>query len=248
MYSIGKFSEKTGVSIRTLHYYDEIGLLEPKKHPTSGHRLYTHQDLLTLQKILSLKFLGYELNDIAALLHESSFTMDLNETLLLHLQALEREKEQIEQSITAIKRVIALLKEEGEVDSAVLFSLLHSIHTEKVQKEWMQKHMPPEIIKKLEVKSEEERISLDRTFIQLAKQVKQLYGRPAEDPKVQEMIQTYLQASFAYLGEDLIEKLAEMNVEELDIQEWEEMTPVPFTEDEQQWLYKAIGYHMNKPE
>ena len=69
-YSIGEFSEKTGISIRTLHYYDEIGLLQPKKNPTSGHRIYRYQDAITLQKILSLKFLGYNLDKIAELLSE----------------------------------------------------------------------------------------------------------------------------------------------------------------------------------
>lgn len=82
MFSIGEFSRKTGISIRNLRYYDEIGLLVPEKHPTSGHRMYNDKDVLTLQKILSLKFLGYSLDKIT----------DLNETLSLHLKALEEQK------------------------------------------------------------------------------------------------------------------------------------------------------------
>lgn len=60
-FAIGEISAKSGISIRTLHYYDEIGLLKPEKHPISGHRIYKNQDIITLQKITSLKFLGYSL-------------------------------------------------------------------------------------------------------------------------------------------------------------------------------------------
>ncbi|KYC91546.1 hypothetical protein B4102_3804 [Heyndrickxia sporothermodurans] len=187
------------------------------------------------------------MDKITNLLKESSFSVDLNETLTLHLQALEKDKERIEQSITAIKRVIKLLEKEGEVDSAILFSLIHGIQTENIQKEWMERHMLADVMEELSNKTEEEKITLDQTFIQLAKEVKQLYGKPVEDPKVQEMIKTYIEASFKFLGDDLMERLAETNVEELDVQELENMTS-PFTEDEQDWLNQAMEYYMKQTE
>jgi hypothetical protein len=82
----------------------------------------------------------------------------------------------------------------------------------------------------------------------MAKEVKQLYGRPVEDSQVQEMIKTYLEASFAFLGEDLMHKLAEADVEELDIQELEDMAPSPFTEDEQKWLNQAMEHYVKQAE
>lgn len=57
--SIGEFAKRTGTSIRTLQYYDEIGLLKPGKNVSSGHRVYSGKDILTLQKIMSLKLLWY---------------------------------------------------------------------------------------------------------------------------------------------------------------------------------------------
>lgn len=82
----------------------------------------------------------------------------------------------------------------------------------------------------------------------MTKEVKQLYGKPVEDPKIQEMIKKYLEASFAFLGEDLVEKLADADVEEMDIQELEDMAPSPFTEDEQKWLNQAMEYYMKQTE
>lgn len=247
-FSIGEFSEKTGIPIPTLHYYDEIGLLQPEKNPSSGHRTYYFQDIITLQKILSLKFLGYSLDKIAILLHESSFNVDLNESLSLHLNALVSEKEKIEQSIQAINRVIKLVEEEGEVDSTILFSLIYNMKVEHKHEEWMERHSLTDIKEELSIKSEDDKITLDKTFIQLSKEMKQLYGKPIDDYKVQEMVKNYLDSIFSFLGDDLIQKLADTNVEELDIQELEYMTISPFTEDEQKWFNQAIEYYMKQVE
>ncbi|MDA2037802.1 MerR family transcriptional regulator [Bacillus cereus] len=247
-FSIGEFSKKTGIPIPTLHYYDEIGLLQPEKNPSSGHRIYKYQDIITLQKIISLKFLGYSLDKVANLLHESSFGVDLNESLSLHLQVLEREKEQIEQSMQAMKRVMKLVEEEEEVDSTVLFSLIYGMNTEHTHKEWTERHKLTDIVEEISKKSEEDKIALDKTFIHLSKKVKQLYGKPVEDSKVQEMIKEYIEESFSFLNEDLIQKLANTSVEELDMQELENMIPSPFAEDEQKWLNEAMEYYMKQVE
>ncbi|PGS99526.1 MerR family transcriptional regulator [Bacillus anthracis] len=247
-FSIGEFSKKTGIPIPTLHYYDEIGLLQPEKNPSSGHRIYKYQDIITLQKIISLKFLGYSLDKVANLLHESSFSVDLNETLSLHLQVLEREQEQIEQSMQVIKRVVKLVEEEEEVDSTVLFGLIYGMNTEHTHKEWTERHKLTDIVEEISKKSEEDKIALDKTFIQLSKKVKQLYGKPVEDSKVQEMIKEYIEESFSFLNEDLIQKLANTSVEELDMQELENMIPSPFAEDEQKWLNEAMEYYMKQVE
>ncbi|WP_410986968.1 MerR family transcriptional regulator [Bacillus shihchuchen] len=247
-FSIGEFSKKTGIPIPTLHYYDEIGLLQPEKNTSSGHRICKYQDIITLQKIISLKFLGYSLDKVANLLHESSFSVDLNESLSLHLQVLEREQEQIEQSMQVIKRVMKLVEEEEEVDSTVLFSLIYGMNTEHTHKEWTERHKLTDIVEEISKKSEEDKIALDKTFIQLSKKVKQLYGKPIEDSKVQEMIKEYIEESFSFLNEDLIQKLANTSVEELDMQELENMIPSPFAEDEQKWLNEAMEYYMKQVE
>ena len=248
-FSIGEFSEKTGIPIPTLHYYDEIGLLRPEKNPSSGHRIYNYQNIIILQKIISLKFLGYSLDEIKNLLNKTSFTVDLNESLSLHLQALEKEKKQIEQSMKSINRVIRLIEEEGTVDSNLLFTLLHGMRTDHIQEEWINRHMLTDIAEELEKKSEEEKISLDKTITQLSKEVKQLYGKPVEDLKVQRMIKNYIEGVFSFFDEDLLQKLADTNIEgEVDFQEFDNMTPSPFTEDEQKWFEQAIDYYIQQEE
>ncbi|BCE12738.1 hypothetical protein RSC3_00094 [Bacillus paralicheniformis] len=68
MLTIGQLAKRTGVSIRTLRYYDKIGLLIPTDYKEGGHRLYSLDELSRLQQIQSLKFIGFSLKDIADLL------------------------------------------------------------------------------------------------------------------------------------------------------------------------------------
>ncbi len=63
-YFTGQFAQKAAVSVRTLQYYDKVGLLSPSLYTEAGYRLYTDEDLSSLQQILALKFLGFSLEEI----------------------------------------------------------------------------------------------------------------------------------------------------------------------------------------
>ncbi len=56
-----ELSNLTQVSVRTLHHYDQIGLLKPSLRQSNNYRLYSEKDLLKLQQIIALKFFGFEL-------------------------------------------------------------------------------------------------------------------------------------------------------------------------------------------
>src|SRR5262245_29072630 len=75
LYRVGEFAAMTGVSIRTLHHYDRIGLLNPSAHTESGYRLYSERDLLGLQQILTLRYLGFPLQQIGELLGRPDFDL-----------------------------------------------------------------------------------------------------------------------------------------------------------------------------
>ncbi|AKT40158.1 MerR family transcriptional regulator [Chondromyces crocatus] len=63
-WKVGELAKRTGISVRTLHHYDEIGLFSPSHRSRAGHRLYGPEDLLRLQQILSLRQLGLSLEEI----------------------------------------------------------------------------------------------------------------------------------------------------------------------------------------
>src|SRR5437868_15006110 len=71
---VGELARRTGLTVRTLHHYDEIGLLHPSLRTESGHRLYTAADVARLQQITSLRQLGFSLEEIRGCLHRPGFS------------------------------------------------------------------------------------------------------------------------------------------------------------------------------
>ena len=72
-YTTGEFARMAHVTIRTIRYYDKKGLLKPSFINESGYRMYSDEDFLKLQKILSLKYLGFSLNEIGNMtIHDTS--------------------------------------------------------------------------------------------------------------------------------------------------------------------------------
>lgn len=72
-WKVGELAGRTGLSVRTLHYYEEIGLLSPSRRTGAGHRLYDACDVLRLQRIVSLRQLGFGLEEIRACLSGPGF-------------------------------------------------------------------------------------------------------------------------------------------------------------------------------
>ncbi|PER23791.1 MerR family transcriptional regulator [Bacillus cereus] len=239
-YSIGEFSKKTGTSIRTLQYYDEIGLLKPEKNMNSGHRIYKNKDVLGLQKIVSLKILGYSLEEIRVMLKMPSLNVSLKETLEQQRKAFEEKKKQIEVSIKAIERTIICLEEE-QVDSGIVMSLINSIQKENEQRLWLEEYVSKEVVDGLYNKPEEESIALDKEFVRLATEVKRLFGRRIEDSEVQKLVDEHMKATLKYVGEETMYSLGKLeNVEE----QYNNMMPSPYTEEEEAWLNEAMEYYM----
>ncbi len=75
-HTVGVVAELTGISIRTLHHYDEIGLLEPSRRSAAGYRLYSTDDLHRLQQILFYRELDFDLGTIAGILADPTTTAD----------------------------------------------------------------------------------------------------------------------------------------------------------------------------
>jgi DNA-binding transcriptional MerR regulator len=73
-WKVGELSARTGVSVRALHYYEEIGLLAPSHRTASGHRRYAEADVARLQQIVSLRGLGLSLDEVAALLRRDDYS------------------------------------------------------------------------------------------------------------------------------------------------------------------------------
>lgn len=95
--TVNEVSKLTGVSIRTLQYYDKIGLLKPTEYTKAGYRLYDDAALETLQQILLFRELEFPLKDIKNIVTSSGF--DKNKALQQQIELLELKKEHIDNLI-----------------------------------------------------------------------------------------------------------------------------------------------------
>ena len=115
---INEVAKVSGVSSRTLHYYDEIGLLRPTKLE-NGYRVYTENDLDKLQQILFYKFLGFKLSKISEILNNKSNKLEILEE---QRQLILKEKSRYEQILNTIENTIKSHKGERNMSIEEKFS------------------------------------------------------------------------------------------------------------------------------
>jgi DNA-binding transcriptional MerR regulator len=108
-YTISQVARMAGVTVRTLHHYDQIGLLRPPARTKAGYRLYREPDLLRLQQILFFRELDMPLDEVRQILDEPGF--DPATALEHHRQLLQRRMERLERLLNTIDRTIEGLTE-----------------------------------------------------------------------------------------------------------------------------------------
>ncbi len=118
-YTVKQLAKLAGVSARTLHYYDEIGLLKPETVGENGYRYYSRAALLRLQQILFYKELDFNLKDIAGMLNRPGF--DLRQALEGHRAALRQRVERLERLIDTVDRTLNHLEGRYEMDDKQIF-------------------------------------------------------------------------------------------------------------------------------
>jgi DNA-binding transcriptional MerR regulator len=113
-YRVGEFAALSGVSVRTLHHYDQLGLLRPSRRTEARHRLYTERDLLNLQQVLTLRYLGFSLEQIGRLLQQPTF--DLVTSLEAQRQVLSERIAELQEMGAVLKRLLAQHEATGQWD------------------------------------------------------------------------------------------------------------------------------------
>lgn len=107
-YTVKQLADLAGVSARTLHYYDEIGLLAPTAYGENGYRYYGEEAVLRLQQILFYRELDLNLNEIRALLDRPDF--DIMQALQTHRQALQQRAQRLNGLLHTIDKTLLHMK------------------------------------------------------------------------------------------------------------------------------------------
>lgn len=209
LYSVKAFAKLTGVTERTLRYYDRIQLLKPSQYNEKGHRLYGAREIHHMQKILTLKYLGYSLSNIKEKLVETE-DVRFQDTLKQQKEMLKKKREEIDFILGTIDKVENLTGEQ-EVDSNLLLALIHSIQHEQSQKEILSKYFSDQFVKQafLEDKLLEEREAIERQFVSYLTELTELHkkGNNPSDEEVQHVIAQVYDGFLEILSEDLLEEI-----------------------------------------
>ena len=142
-FTVKQLANLAGVSARTLHYYDQIGLLKPSRDPYNGYRIYERPALLRLQQILFLRELGLSLEQIRAVIDRPDF--DLLQALEQHRAALRERQVRLERLYKTVERTIAYVKGKIEMEGNEFFEGFseekQKQYEEEAQRRWGEKEV-----------------------------------------------------------------------------------------------------------
>src|SRR5205823_2185022 len=110
-YHVGAFAKAAGVSVRTLHHYDRLGLVSPAGRDVAGYRYYTSGELVALQQVLTLRYLGFPLARIGELMRSPGF--DIEASLRTQRQVLRERVAEIEDVGGALDRMLEAFERTG---------------------------------------------------------------------------------------------------------------------------------------
>ncbi len=266
-YHTSEFAQKASVSVRTLRYYDKVGLLSPSAYTEGGYRLYTDTDLLRLQQILALKFLGFSLGEIGQFLNAEP--LQLKESLAQQKAMMKERRTQLNTVIGAITETEELL----QANKLTWESIVRVIQVIQMTQnnEWQEKYFTPaqrQTMSELSKKSyteeaaqklkayhpnewtEEDQKRVDEQYHFVKQELGRLVALGADpaSPEAQHMAQIRHELAFSFSHDD-------PDIEESLGKWWQAFSELPqeqkpfdmsvytYTKEEQDFLDKALDIY-----
>ena len=131
-YTSGEFARKANVSVRTIRYYVKQRLLKTAGISEAGYRLYTDSDFGKLQKILSLKYLGFSLDEIRSMTVNDREGAGLDQSLRLQMSLVKKKIEHLQLVEETLEETLKLVKENSHIDWNKILHLIHITNMEKM--------------------------------------------------------------------------------------------------------------------
>lgn len=217
-YTVKQLSAMAGVSVRTLHHYDAIGLLAPEIRGESRYRYYGQTELLRLQQILFYRELEYPLKEIKQILDDPEF--DLVESLEFHRKALKKRAGRLRQLLTTIDKTIVQLKNQTEMISEEdMYDGFSKEDVQEMRKEaidaWGEDQVKA-VEEKVKTMSKDEWKGVQSEGDAISRRLGEMMNLPPADKSVQQEIAKHHKhlCTFYEVSEERYRALAKMYVED----------------------------------
>ena len=195
MMTVQEVSRQTGVSVRTLHYYDQIGLLPPRQVTEAGYRLYDEASLERLQQVLLYKELQFPLKDIKTILDSPDF--DRNRALEQQIELLRLRKEHLENLILLAQGIYGFGVKHMNFDAFDTKKI--DEYAAQAKESWGKTDAWKEYEHKQKGRTREDENQIAQGLMEVLAGFHGLKDRPVEDPVVQaqvEKLQAYMTAHY----------------------------------------------------
>ena len=240
VYQAHEFAKRAGVTVRALHHYDRLGLLKPASRSEAGYRLYADRDLVRLQQIVTLKFLGFSLAQIKDILDRKNF--DLVQELRAQRRVIAEKRRQLDTAIAAIERAELAVSSNGVPDWEAFRKIIEVIEMQS-DMEWTKKYYSEEakadLARRNQADPELARRG-ERDWAELIKDVEAALSEDPGSPKAQALADRWQKLIQSFTGGN--PKVAE-GLKKLysDQESWPSSFKKPYSDEVGAFICKAIA-------
>ena len=224
--TVGEIAKKMGVTIRTLQYYDKEGLLTPSAESEGGRRLYTDKDLLMLNQIISLKSLGFSLEDIKGRLFPLETPEEVAYALSEQAEDIQKKIEKLKASLSAIEQLKAEVLQIQTVNFKKYADIIVNLQMQNDSYSLI-KRFDDDTLDHIRSRFDKKSGSdfMDR-FNRLSDEIMQLQKNkvPPESKKCQELVKEYWDLIMEFTNGDMtmLPRLTEVGKIDIATNAWEE--------------------------
>lgn len=217
--TVGELAGKMGTTVRTLQYYDKKGLLSPTAESSGGRRLYTPKDMIRLHQIMSLKSLGFSLDDIKNRLITLDSPAEIACILTNQAAAIRKKIALLSMSLNSIEALKTEVLQMKTVDFKKYADIIVNLQMEN-ESYGLIKYFDDQLLDHIRTQFDMDGAQkIAQTFTDLCKEADRLQGKgiPPESPQAQALAERFWSMVIDFTGGDMdmISKLIEMNGTEI---------------------------------
>lgn len=202
-YRAHEFAQRAGVTVRTLHHYDRLGLLKASQRTRAGYRLYSDPDLIRLEQIVVLKSIGLTLKETRELLQRDRSA--LRDTLARQQRVLTEKRRQLDKTIRAIGAARRALEEKSEPDWTLFTRIITEI-TMQNETDWTQQYYSDEARAKVDARrdlwSPELQEKVTKQWNELFRDIQAALHEDPAGPTAQNLLARWRELVSAFTGGD----------------------------------------------